>query len=68
MNIPTRVGFQTPFTNVSFDVRPPDALANEPIIIGGQMQQETYSELQFMPLFSHILLFCFKREFFCYNL
>ena len=47
MNIPTRVGFQTPFTNVSLDLRPPDILASEPVIIGGHAQKETYSEFQY---------------------
>ena len=58
MNIPTRVGFQTPFTNVSLDLRPPNALANEPVIIGGQIQQkETYGEFQHeMDLFNRAFL------------
>ena len=46
MNIPTRVGFQTPFTNVSLDLRPPNVLINEPVVIGGQIQEETYGEFQ----------------------
>lgn len=44
--IPTRVGFQTPFLNVTMDLRPPKHLANQPVIIGGQPQKETYSEFQ----------------------
>ena len=57
MNIPTRVGFQTPFTNVALDLRPPDALANEPVIIGGQVQEETYGEFQCeMDLFNQAFL------------
>ena len=46
INIPTRVGFQTPFTNVGLDLQPPDTLANEPVIIGGKIQKETYAEFQ----------------------
>lgn len=46
MNVPTRVGFQTPFTNVTLDLVVPQILANEPVIIGGQPQKETYSEFQ----------------------
>ena len=57
MNIPTRVGFQTPFTNVSLDLRPPNALANEPVIIGGQIQKETYAEFQYeMDIFNQVFL------------
>jgi ribonucleoside-triphosphate reductase len=46
MNIPTRVGFQTPFTNVTLDLRPPKALAHEAVVLGGQAQPETYGEFQ----------------------
>ncbi len=44
--IPTRVGFQTPFLNVSFDIKPSANLAHQPVIIGGQAQKETYGEFQ----------------------
>jgi len=44
--IPTRVGFQTPFTNVTLDIKPSPTLANQPVIIGGQPQKETYGEFQ----------------------
>lgn len=46
MNVPTRVGFQTPFTNLTFDLTCPSTLANEPVIIGGLPQKETYKEFQ----------------------
>lgn len=46
MNIPTRVGFQTPFTNVTLDLTPPSTIANEYVIIGGEMQEITYGEFQ----------------------
>lgn len=46
MSVPTRVGFQTPFTNLTFDLICPSTLANERVIIGGVPQQETYSEFQ----------------------
>lgn len=46
MNIPTRVGFQTPFTNITMDVIPPRGLAKEYVIIGGKMQNTTYSEFR----------------------
>jgi len=44
--VPTRVGFQTPFLNVSLDIKPPEFLAKQPVIIGGEPQNETYSEFQ----------------------
>ncbi|MDD2730914.1 MAG: ribonucleoside triphosphate reductase [Candidatus Portnoybacteria bacterium] len=44
--IPTRVGFQTPFLNVTLDLRPPANLAHQPVIIGGAAQKETYGEFQ----------------------
>ncbi len=46
LNVATRVGFQTPFTNVTMDLQPPANLANAPIIIGGELQTETYGEFQ----------------------
>lgn len=46
INVPTRVGFQTPFTNVTLDLFVPSILANEQVIIGGQPQKETYGEFQ----------------------
>ncbi len=46
MNVPTRVGFQTPFTNLTMDLTVPSTLANEHVIIGGELQAETYAEFQ----------------------
>ena len=46
MNVPTRVGFQTPFTNLTFDLISPSTLANESVVIGGLPQRETYKEFQ----------------------
>lgn len=45
-NIPTRVGFQTPFTNITMDITIPDFLKNEAIIIGGEMKNEVYGDFQ----------------------
>lgn len=45
-NVPTRVGFQTPFTNITMDLVVPDNLKNVPVIIGGKTQKETYKEFQ----------------------
>ena len=46
INIPTRVGFQTPFTNLTMDLCVPSTLKDHPVIIGGTMMEETYSEYQ----------------------
>ena len=46
INVPTRVGFQTPFTNVTMDLNVPGSFANQPVIIGGIPQEETYGEFQ----------------------
>jgi len=35
LNVPTRVGFQTPFTNLSFDLVPPSYLKDEAVVMGG---------------------------------
>ena len=44
--VPTRVGFQTPFTNITMDLKVPEYMKNEKVIIGGQPQKETYSEFE----------------------
>ncbi|MDD4074024.1 MAG: ribonucleoside triphosphate reductase [Candidatus Pacebacteria bacterium] len=44
MAVPTRVGFQCPFTNVTLDLKPASSFANQPVIIGGIPQKENYSE------------------------
>lgn len=55
INIPTRVGFQTPFTNITLDLFCPKHLANEPVIIGGEFQEKTYGEFQQeMDLFNRV--------------
>jgi ribonucleoside-triphosphate reductase len=46
MAIPTRVGFQTPFTNITLDIHPSVSLAKQPVIIGGKPQEETYADFQ----------------------
>ncbi len=46
LNVATRVGFQTPFTNVTMDLQAPSTLANQPIIIGGGLMDTTYGEYQ----------------------
>lgn len=46
MNVPTRVGFQSPFTNVTLDLTVPKYYKDNPVIIGGKPQKETYKEFQ----------------------
>lgn len=44
--VPTRVGFQTPFTNITMDLTVPKHIANDPVIIGGKPMEATYSDFQ----------------------
>ncbi|MDD3181116.1 MAG: ribonucleoside triphosphate reductase [Opitutaceae bacterium] len=46
INVPTRVGFQTPFTNVTLDLVCPRHLADQPVVLGGQLRGETYGQFQ----------------------
>ena len=46
INIPTRVGFQTPFTNITLDLTVPNTLKHHPVIIGGVNQDTTYRDFQ----------------------
>jgi len=46
MNVPTRVGFQTPFTNITMDLTPPEFMKKTPVIFGGKAMDKTYSEFQ----------------------
>jgi ribonucleoside-triphosphate reductase len=46
MAIPTRVGFQTPFSNITLDINPSASLADQPVIIGGEPQNENYGDFQ----------------------
>ena len=46
MNVPTRVGFQSPFSNITLDLVCPSTLKDVPVIIGGIDQNTTYGEYQ----------------------
>ena len=46
MNVPTRVGFQTPFTNITMDLVPSPSIAEQPAIIGGKPMDKTLGEFQ----------------------
>ncbi len=54
MNVPTRVGFQCPFSNVTLDLKCPNTLKDQPVIIGGEVKTETYGDFQAeMDMFNH---------------
>lgn len=46
LNVPTRTGFQTPFTNITMDLTVPSYYADQNVIIGGEPKEETYKEFQ----------------------
>ena len=46
VNVPTRVGFQTPFTNLTMDLKVPGYFKDQPVIIGGEFKDKTYGEFQ----------------------
>lgn len=46
LNVPTRTGFQTPFTNITMDLNVPSYYAEQNVIIGGEPQEATYKEFQ----------------------
>lgn len=46
INVPTRVGFQTPFTNITLDLFCPKHLASEPVVIGGEFMEAKYGDFQ----------------------
>ena len=46
INVPTRVGFQTPFTNITMDLTPGSTTGEENVIIGGKIMPEKYKDFQ----------------------
>ena len=46
INVPTRVGFQCPFSNLTFDIVPPATLRHEPVIAGGRQTGDVYGDFQ----------------------
>lgn len=46
VNVPTRVGFQTPFTNITLDLEAPKHMAGMPVIIGGEVAATNYGDHQ----------------------
>lgn len=46
VNVPTRVGFQTPFTNITLDLTVPSFYEKQRVIVGGKEQKETYGDFK----------------------
>ncbi|MFH1745233.1 MAG: ribonucleoside triphosphate reductase [bacterium] len=46
INVPTRVGFQTPFTNITMDMEPTAKVGEENVIIGGEIKKEKYKDFK----------------------
>ncbi len=56
MNVPTRVGFQAPFSNITLDLTPSPNFKDQHVIIGGVPQEETYGDYQTeMDMLNHAL-------------
>ncbi|MCL2288684.1 MAG: ribonucleoside triphosphate reductase [Candidatus Bathyarchaeota archaeon] len=45
MNVPTRVGFQTPFTNLTLDLVIPEFMKNEAVLFNGKTTTDTYGDM-----------------------
>jgi len=46
LNVPTRVGFQCPFSNLTFDLKVPQRMRDQGVVLGGQLQDAVYGEFQ----------------------
>lgn len=46
LNVPTRVGFQCPFSNLTFDIVPPRTMRDQNVIYAGKLMPETYGDFQ----------------------
>lgn len=57
VNVPTRVGFQTPFTNITLDLECPSYMQGQPVVIDGELQDTNYGDHQEeMNMFNRALL------------
>ena len=45
MNVPTRVGFQTPFTNLTLDLTVPGFMKDEGVMFNGKVTEDTYGDM-----------------------
>ena len=46
LNVPTRVGFQCPFSNLTFDIKAPKTMRDQNVLYGGKLMPETYGDFQ----------------------
>ncbi len=46
LNVPSRWGTQTPFTNITFDLNCPSDLKDRQLILGGEPYEKTFGELE----------------------
>jgi len=46
LNVPSRWGWQTPFSNLTFDWTIPGDMKDKPVIVGGEEQDSTYGDYQ----------------------
>ncbi|WP_269539037.1 ribonucleoside triphosphate reductase [Cerasicoccus fimbriatus] len=46
VNVPTRVGFQSPFTNITLDLQCPSHYAKHPVLRGGEFTDDVYGDFQ----------------------
>ena len=46
INVPTRVGFQCPFSNLTFDLTVPSTLRTQAVIRGGKLTEDKYGDFQ----------------------
>ncbi len=46
VNVPTRVGFQSPFSNITLDLVCPNHYRNQPVLRGGEFTDDVYGDFQ----------------------
>jgi ribonucleoside-triphosphate reductase len=46
INVATRVGFQTPFTNITMDLVPSSIYRDQPVVVGGRETGDRYGDFQ----------------------
>ena len=46
LNVPSRWGWQTPFSNLTFDWTVPDDMKNKKVVVGGEELEATYGQYQ----------------------
>lgn len=46
VNVPTRVGFQSPFTNITLDLSCPSHYKDQPVVRGGEFMPDKYGDFQ----------------------